>query len=203
MRVAVMTAPGEVGVQDYAEPNIVKPTDAIIALSASCICGSDLWPYRGVEALDGPRPMGHEYCGIVEEVGSAVITVKPGTVRRWLVLRLRQHLRDLPLRLPTLCSPRIVGVFVLFLILAVVNQGLWLSWAILVPDIGTQIVATVTGTITVFNLTWWSLRILGLRPLLTTRPWTPVRRSRFSAVHHPTQGNDLREARSKEHPCPT
>jgi hypothetical protein len=76
MRVAVMTAPGEVGVQDYAEPTIVKPNDAIIALS-------------------------------------------------------------------------------------------------------------------------------GLRPLLTTRPWTPIRRSRFSAVHHPTQGNDLREARSKEHPCPT
>ena len=62
-------------------------------------------------------------------------------------------------------SPRIVGVSVLFLILAVVNQGLWLSWAILVPDIGTVIVAAVTGTITVFNLIWWSLRILGLRPL--------------------------------------
>ena len=59
------------------------------------------------------------------------------------------------------------------------------------------------GTITVFNLTCWSLHILGLRPLLTTRPWTPIRRSRSSAVHHPTQGNDLREARSKEHPCPT
>jgi len=78
MRVAVMTAPGEVGVEDYAEPTIVKPTDAIIALSASCICGSDLWPYRGVDPLEGPRPMGHEYCGIVEEVGSAVTTVKPG-----------------------------------------------------------------------------------------------------------------------------
>ena len=54
----------------------------------------------------------------------------------------------------------------LFLILAVVNQGLWLSWAILVPDIGTMIFATVTGIITVFNLIWWSLRMLGLRPLL-------------------------------------
>jgi uncharacterized protein with PQ loop repeat len=63
-------------------------------------------------------------------------------------------------------SKRIVGVSVLFLILAVVNQGLWLSWAILVPDIGTTIVAAVTGTITAFNLIWWSLRILGLRPLL-------------------------------------
>ena len=63
-------------------------------------------------------------------------------------------------------SPRIVGVSVLFLILAVVNQGLWLSWAILVPDIGTVIFATVTGTITAFNLIWWSLRRLGLRPFL-------------------------------------
>jgi uncharacterized protein with PQ loop repeat len=62
-------------------------------------------------------------------------------------------------------AKRIVGVSVLFLILAVVNQGLWLSWAILVPDIGTMIFATVTGIITVFNLTWWSLRMLGLRPL--------------------------------------
>ncbi len=78
MLVAVMTAPGEVSVQDHPEPTIEKPTGAIIALSASCICGSDLWPYRGVEALDGPRPMGHEYCGIVQEVGSAVTTVTPG-----------------------------------------------------------------------------------------------------------------------------
>ena len=78
MRVAVMTAPGEVEVQDYADPTILKPTDAIIRLSATCICGSDLWPYRGVEALDGPRPMGHEYCGIVEEVGSEVTRVQPG-----------------------------------------------------------------------------------------------------------------------------
>ena len=67
-------------------------------------------------------------------------------------------------------SARIVGVSVLFLILAVVNQGLWLSWAILVPDAGTMIFATVTGIITVFNLTWWSLRVLGLRPLLLPAP---------------------------------
>jgi uncharacterized protein with PQ loop repeat len=64
-------------------------------------------------------------------------------------------------------SPRILGVSVMFLILAVVNQGLWLSWAILVPDTGTIIAATVTGAITVFNLTWWSVRILGLGPLPT------------------------------------
>jgi uncharacterized protein with PQ loop repeat len=75
-------------------------------------------------------------------------------------------------------AKRIVGVSVLFLILAVVNQGLWLSWAILVPDIGTMIFATVTGTITVFNLIWWSLRMLGLRPLFGCR------HSRSGATSH-------------------
>jgi threonine dehydrogenase-like Zn-dependent dehydrogenase len=78
MRVAVMTAPGEVQVEDVPDPAIVEPTDAIIRLAATCICGSDLWPYRGVERLDGPRPMGHEYAGIVEEVGRDVRTVRPG-----------------------------------------------------------------------------------------------------------------------------
>jgi len=78
MRVAVMTAPGEVRVEDRPEPRIIEPTDAIIRLAATCICGSDLWPYRGIEKLDGPRPMGHEYAGIVEEVGSAVTTVRSG-----------------------------------------------------------------------------------------------------------------------------
>ena len=78
MRGVVMYAPGDVRVEDRPEPVIEQPTDAVIRLSASCVCGSDLWPYRGIEALDGPRPMGHEYCGIVEEVGSAVTTVRPG-----------------------------------------------------------------------------------------------------------------------------
>lgn len=78
MRGAVMHAPGDVRVEDRPDPKIVEPTDAIIRLSATCICGSDLWPYRGVEALHGVTPMGHEYCGIVEEVGGAVRTIKLG-----------------------------------------------------------------------------------------------------------------------------
>ena len=73
-----MYAPGDVRVEDRPEPTIVKPTDAIIQLSAACICGSDLWPYWGLDKLAKPRAMGHEYVGIVEEVGSAVTTVKPG-----------------------------------------------------------------------------------------------------------------------------
>jgi threonine dehydrogenase-like Zn-dependent dehydrogenase len=59
-------------------PKIVKPTDAIIKTSVTCVCGSDLWPYRGIQPIAQPTPMGHEYCGIVEEVGSAVKSVKPG-----------------------------------------------------------------------------------------------------------------------------
>jgi threonine dehydrogenase-like Zn-dependent dehydrogenase len=70
MRGAVLHAPGDVRVEDRDDPTIIEPTDAIIRLSATCICGSDLWPYRGIEAIDGATPMGHEYCGIVEEVGA-------------------------------------------------------------------------------------------------------------------------------------
>jgi threonine dehydrogenase-like Zn-dependent dehydrogenase len=78
MRGVVMHAPGEVRVEQREEPTIVAPTDAVIRLSATCVCGSDLWPYRGIEAVDGPSPMGHEYAGVVEEVGSAVGSIKPG-----------------------------------------------------------------------------------------------------------------------------
>ena len=78
MRGVVMYAPGDVRVEDRPEPTILKSTDAVIRLTATCICGSDLWPYRGADDVSGPTPMGHEYAGIVEEVGSDVSTVKPG-----------------------------------------------------------------------------------------------------------------------------
>jgi len=77
MRGAVLHGPGDIRVEEREDPRIVEPTDAIIRLSATCICGSDLWPYRG-EAGPDPAPMGHEYCGIVEEVGAEVTTVRPG-----------------------------------------------------------------------------------------------------------------------------
>jgi threonine dehydrogenase-like Zn-dependent dehydrogenase len=60
------------------DPRILQPTDAIISMSATCVCGSDLWPYRGIQPVPEPTPFGHEYCGIVEEVGSAVRSVKRG-----------------------------------------------------------------------------------------------------------------------------
>jgi threonine dehydrogenase-like Zn-dependent dehydrogenase len=81
MRGAVMHAPGDVRVEERDAPQIVEPTDAIIRVSASCVCGSDLWPYRGIGVEDTggwPMVMGHEYVGVVEEIGDAVTTVKSG-----------------------------------------------------------------------------------------------------------------------------
>ncbi|MGF2945192.1 zinc-dependent alcohol dehydrogenase family protein [Mycobacterium sp. Lab-001] len=77
MRGVVMHGPGDVRVEDRDDPKIVHPTDAVIRLSATCICGSDLWPYRGEDEVHD-APMGHEYVGVVEEVGSDVRNVKPG-----------------------------------------------------------------------------------------------------------------------------
>ena len=78
MRGVVMHAPGDVRVEERDDPKILYPTDAVIQLSATCICGSDLWPYRGIEPIAGPTPMGHEYCGTVEEVGGEVETIEVG-----------------------------------------------------------------------------------------------------------------------------
>jgi threonine dehydrogenase-like Zn-dependent dehydrogenase len=74
----VLYGPRDIRCEEVEEPKILHPTDAIIRLSASCICGSDLWPYRGVQSISEPMHMGHEYCGVVVEVGSAVKTVQPG-----------------------------------------------------------------------------------------------------------------------------
>jgi threonine dehydrogenase-like Zn-dependent dehydrogenase len=78
MRGAIMYGPGDVRVEERDDPELVEPTDAIIRLAASSVCGSDLWSYRGIEPVDGPTPMGHEYAGVVEEVGPDVRDVKPG-----------------------------------------------------------------------------------------------------------------------------
>lgn len=78
MRGAVLFGPRDIRFVEREDPKIIEPTDAIIRVSATCVCGSDLWPYRGIEPVTQPIPMGHEYCGIVEEVGSAVRNIKPG-----------------------------------------------------------------------------------------------------------------------------
>ncbi len=78
MRGVVMHGAGDVRVEDVAEPTIVEPTDAVIRLAATCICGSDLWPYRGADPIKEPVHIGHEYVGVVEQVGTSVTTIKPG-----------------------------------------------------------------------------------------------------------------------------
>jgi len=78
MRGTVLYAPGDVRVETRDDPRVERPTDAIIRIVAACVCGSDLWPYRGIEPVSGPTPMGHEYVGVVEEVGNQVTTIRPG-----------------------------------------------------------------------------------------------------------------------------
>ena len=78
MRGAVLHGPRDVRFEERPQPTIIEPTDVVLRLSATCVCGSDLWPYRGLNVGAEPAPMGHEYCGIVEEVGRAVTSIKPG-----------------------------------------------------------------------------------------------------------------------------
>ena len=82
MKGAILYGPRDVRFEERATPKIMKPTDAIIRISAACVCGSDLWPYRGISPVPGPTPMGHEYCGMVEEIGNAVRSIKPG---QWVI----------------------------------------------------------------------------------------------------------------------
>jgi threonine dehydrogenase-like Zn-dependent dehydrogenase len=78
MRRAFLYGPRDARFEERGAPTIIKATDAIIKIRAACVCGSDRWPYRGTQEITKPTPMGHEYCGIVEEVGSEVQSIKPG-----------------------------------------------------------------------------------------------------------------------------
>jgi threonine dehydrogenase-like Zn-dependent dehydrogenase len=78
MRGAVLYGPRDLRFEERDTPTILKPTDAVIRMAVICVCGSDLWDYRGLNPVTQPKPMGHEYCGIVEEVGRAVTAIKPG-----------------------------------------------------------------------------------------------------------------------------
>ncbi len=78
MKGAVLYGPRDIRFEDRERPRIEEPTDAVIRIAATCVCGSDLWPYRGLQPIHGPSPMGHEYCGVVEEIGKAVKSVRPG-----------------------------------------------------------------------------------------------------------------------------
>ncbi|WP_134774300.1 zinc-dependent alcohol dehydrogenase family protein [Ornithinimicrobium flavum] len=78
MRATMIHGTRDVRLEAVADPRVLRPTDALVRVSASCVCGSDLWPYRGINPVESPRPIGHEFVGIVEEVGADVRTVRPG-----------------------------------------------------------------------------------------------------------------------------
>ena len=78
MQGTVLHAPGDVRYEQRPDPTILEPTDAVVRTVVTCVCGSDLWPYRGIDDVTGARAIGHEYCGIVERVGEEVRNVRPG-----------------------------------------------------------------------------------------------------------------------------
>src|SRR5690348_1718061 len=78
MRVTTIHAPHDIRLEERDIPRIEEPTDAIVRVTASCICGSDLWSYRGENKIEPGSPIGHEIVGVVEEVGSAVSSFRPG-----------------------------------------------------------------------------------------------------------------------------
>jgi threonine dehydrogenase-like Zn-dependent dehydrogenase len=75
-----MYGAGDVRVENVSDSAIVEPTDALLRVTRACICGSDLWPYKTMEHDDAGRRMGHEFIGVVEDVGADVATVRPGDV---------------------------------------------------------------------------------------------------------------------------
>ena len=102
MLATVLHRPRDIRCEEVAEPKIQFTTDAIIKLSATCICGSDLWPYRGLNEVTAPMHMGHEYCGVVVEVGSEVRTVRPGQFVVGSFCISDNTCPALPIRLPVL-----------------------------------------------------------------------------------------------------
>jgi threonine dehydrogenase-like Zn-dependent dehydrogenase len=78
MRVTTIHGPGDIRLEERPAPTIDEPTEAIVKVVASCVCGSDLWPYRGENPIEPGSPIGHEMVGVVEEVGPEVRSFKPG-----------------------------------------------------------------------------------------------------------------------------
>jgi threonine dehydrogenase-like Zn-dependent dehydrogenase len=78
VRATYLHGTGDIRLADLSEPSIHDATDAVVRVVAACVCGSDLWGYRGVRADDGPRRIGHEFVGVVEDVGADVRTLRAG-----------------------------------------------------------------------------------------------------------------------------
>src|SRR6184192_604668 len=80
MLATVLYGPGDVRVENVPDARLIESTDALLAVSRACICGSDLWPYKLMKPGEPSRRMGHEAIGVVEAVGSGVRTLKVGDV---------------------------------------------------------------------------------------------------------------------------
>ena len=80
MKATIMCGAGDVRVEDVSDPVLREPTDAVVRVVRSCICGSDLWPYGSMPAAEQGRRMGHEFLGVVEELGTEVAGLKAGDV---------------------------------------------------------------------------------------------------------------------------
>jgi threonine dehydrogenase-like Zn-dependent dehydrogenase len=78
MRAALMYGAGDVRVEDVPDAHLIEPGDALVRVTRAAVCGSDLWPYKSMEPSETGRRMGHEFIGIVEEVGKEVGTIKKG-----------------------------------------------------------------------------------------------------------------------------
>ncbi|BAS12278.1 uncharacterized zinc-type alcohol dehydrogenase-like protein YbdR [Arthrobacter sp. Hiyo8] len=78
MRATIIHGPGDIRVEDRNYPTVQLPTDVVVKVTASCVCGSDLWPYRGVKPTHQPSAIGHEFIGTVESIGDDVTTLAPG-----------------------------------------------------------------------------------------------------------------------------
>jgi D-arabinose 1-dehydrogenase-like Zn-dependent alcohol dehydrogenase len=79
MRGTVIHGPRDVRLEERPDPTILAPTDAVVRTVATCVCGSDLWRYRGIQPVAKPTPIGHEYVGVVEDVGADVTSVRPAS----------------------------------------------------------------------------------------------------------------------------
>src|SRR2546428_9527267 len=110
MRGAVLYGAGDLRFEERDAPTIIKPTDALIRMAATCVCGSDLWPYRGLQAIAEPTPMGHEYLRRRRRGRQRCQDGQTWPVRHRLVLRPRPNLcapsRRLSERLPAARVPR-------------------------------------------------------------------------------------------------
>ena len=165
MKGAVLYAPGDVRLEERDDPKIANPTDAIIRLSASCVCGSDLWSYRGINPVDQPTPMGHEYCGIVEEVGSDVSNVKPGQFVIGSFFASDNTCPHCRAGLQTSCQHRapVVGAQAELLRVPLADGTL-----VATPEVpGSDLVPSLLAASDVLGTGWWAAVAAGVRPGMT------------------------------------